>query len=213
MPIIKRRLPGGHGFYAGDDATQSQGDAYAARRAQIPDDGGWFISPFSNPTGATAAVTPAINTTFLIMLEAPRAGLRLTEARLTIAGADAGQEIRFALFVYSASPERCFIKIAGTDTLFSTTNTGLLTNNLSKVPAISANAPVFLGYNSTSAAGTMLGYASNGIRPLRSLTISQTIAAGGTLDTLYYRRNLTPSASGNSIPHVVYLSKEAANLL
>jgi hypothetical protein len=203
---MRQRLPFPGGLRKGEDAKQGQAESNSLRRSLIKEQTGWVISPFGeNVWTTTSSSVLTANTLFFFWLPRREAKVIVESAAIYVETLSASQTLKTALYRYVVdSKQKRFVKVAGSDALFSTSSTGRVSFTLPALLEISPEAELFLGCLASSSTPAYRSGAGN--RPIRALNVAGT--ALPSVQPLTYLSRVDIAA-----PLVTYLSTEATDLL
>lgn len=201
---MARRNPGGRGAHV--DYVSRAESRFLRENVQAKEDG-WVIS--NSPAYSHHDVTGVTVTAGALQLFAVPERFNTTavvEARIAVASLYAGATIEAGLFVYFGN---AFSLIPGTWATFQTNSIGLKTFNVSGA-SINPEKRLFIGVLASNGAPVLEGYQSGtvitgrllGTRVLATTTFPSNVQLDAT--TINYTTDT---------PAVVYLSKQASNVL
>lgn len=194
MPGSNRGLPFGR------PANQPPQNQFLDERARsLPAQNGALIS--TAPIYATIiAAAQTANLAILFALPIYDRDIIVSEARIRVTGASAGQNARVALFVFD-SAERLFSRVPGTEITFSTTSTGLLSLALPKAVRLEAGIFYFAAFKASDAVATFAGVDASIGGTSRLLYKVET---AGSFNSALKLRDLTRTTG--TVPVITYVS-------
>lgn len=208
-------LPNSRGFRRGEDARINQDESQSVRQKQRTAASGWIISTVGETLfghqDVTGVVTIANRLNFFMLPERLQ-DVEIYSCRIKVSVAAASSTCTVALFQYLTTPSIRLEKIPGSEITFATSSTGLQDKVLAQITKISASARLFLGVVCTDATVAIEGFQSGTATSPRLCRIRYKAGVTPPFDGSYQIGSLTLDDTEDA-PMVVYLSRDAANVL
>lgn len=214
IPKLKG-IVGGRGNRKAEDAAINQAESQNVRQLLNNVNRGWILSTIGESVFAHQDVTGVLataNSLALFYIPERVNTIRAYEARIKVSVAAASSTYRTALYFYRRDPQPEFVKVVGSEAVFSGASTGLLTSKLAVQVDVPTDARLFMARVCTDATVAVEGFQSGTVTAPRLARVRTITVPTGAMPGII-PVSATSLNTTEDTPMIVYLSQEAANVL